>query len=122
MPVSYTHLPMDYAPDYDNWPGNLPRERMDRFEVIIDGDSIDPDRPENKTYYFDLRAVGMSTMGVPASGSVMVRVPEEIITYTEFKSADSKIFYSPYIEKDLDGIEPVSYTHLDVYKRQIKRC
>lgn len=104
--------PMDYAPDYDNWPGNLPRERMDRFEVIIDGDSIDPDRPENKTYYFDLRAVGMSTMGVPASGSVMVRVPEEIITYTEFKSADSKIFYSPYIEKDLDGIEHRYYKYV----------
>lgn len=104
--------PLDYAPDYDNWPGNLPTERMDKFEVIVDGDIIDPDKPENKTYYYDLRAVGMSTMGVPTSGSVIVEVPEEIISYTEFKSADSKIYYSPYEEKDLDGIEHRYYKYV----------
>ncbi|MGD9570040.1 MAG: S-layer homology domain-containing protein [Sedimentibacter sp.] len=104
--------PLDYAPNYDNWPGNLPRERMDKFEVVVDGDILDPDKPENKTYYFDLRAVGKSTMGMPSLGSVFVKVPEEIISYTEFKSADSKIFYKPYVEKDLDGIEHRYYKYV----------
>jgi hypothetical protein len=104
--------PLDYAPDFDNWPGNLPRERMGKFEVIVDGDTLDPGNPENKTYYFDVRAIGMSTMGVPTSGSVVVEVPEEIISYTEFKSADSKIYYSPYVEKDLDGIEHRYYKYV----------
>lgn len=104
--------PLDYAPDYDNWPGNLPRERMDKFEVVVDGDMLDADNPENKAYYFDVRAIGMNTMGASASDSVLVKVPEEIITYTELKSADSKIYYNPYVEKDLDGIEHRYYKYV----------
>jgi len=47
--------PADYEPDYENWPGNLPKERLNRFEIILDGDPIDALKPESKTCYFDVR-------------------------------------------------------------------
>ena len=111
LSVYKVYDPLDYAPDFDDWPGNLPRERLEKFEVIVDGEHIDLNKPENKTYYFDIRAVG-TTIGTPASDSVMVKVPEEIVVYTEFKSADSKIYYYPYVEKDLDGIEHRYYKYV----------
>ncbi|HHZ03031.1 MAG TPA: hypothetical protein GX396_08900 [Tissierellia bacterium] len=53
-----------------------------------------------------------SPIGEPAKGQVTVHVPEEIIVYTEIKSADSKIFQTPYVEKDNDGIEQRYYKYV----------
>ena len=33
---------------------------------------------------------------------------------------ESKFRSAPYFDLRIDGITPVSYTHLDVYKRQVK--
>lgn len=128
--------PDDYEPLYENWPGNLPKEKLQRFEVVIDGDELDEINPQNKKYYFDIRAIGTNpdvvvnklplvqkdsipnvtsssgTIGVPASGSVNVLVPEEIIAYSEVKSADSKIVQQSYVEKDNDGIEQRYYKYV----------
>lgn len=128
--------PADYEPLYENWPGNLPKEKLQRFEIVIDGDELDEDNPKDKSYYFDVRAIGFKpnvlvnnlhlgskdsipnvtapsgTIGVPVSGSVEVLVPEEIIAYSEIKSADSKIVQQAYVEKDNDGVEQRYYKYV----------
>jgi len=50
--------PDDYEPLFENWPGNLPKEKLQKFEVVIDGDELDENNPQDKTYYFDIRAIG----------------------------------------------------------------
>lgn len=143
LAVYKVYDPDDYAPTFENWPGNLFREKLERFEVIIDGDELDTGNPKDKTYYFDIRAIGINsnvavndlplatsneipnvtsatgTIGVPATGSVVVEVPEEISVYTEIKSADSKIVQKAYVENDIDGIEQRYYKYVTNSKNVI---
>ena len=124
--------PEDYAPEYERWPANLQKGRIERFEVIIDGDEIDEINPQKKTYYFDVRAVGRNqtsaislnavlpgvTLGSPASASATLSAPEEIIVYTEIRSADSKIMQQPYVER-VNGIELQYYKYVTNSKNAV---
>ncbi len=122
-PISIYNVydPDDYAPDFVGWPSHLPKEKMARFEVILDGDPLDSP-PINNTYYFEVRAIGNNvaqtstnsngTIGTAASGTVKMLAPEEIIVYTEIKSLNSKISQAPYVEKDNAGIEHRYYKYV----------
>lgn len=91
---------------------NKEGEQLDRFEIIVTGDELDQLNPAPKTYYFDVRAVGNKTVGVPATGYVKVSAPEEIIVYTEIRSADDKMFQQSYTEKDNDKVEHLYYKYV----------
>ncbi len=113
--------PDDYAPGFDGWPTHMTKEKLTRFEVIIDGDPLDTP-PKDNTYFFEVRAVGNNiaqsssssngTIGSAASGYVKMKAPEEIIVYTDIKSLNSKISQAPYVEKDNAGIEHRYYKYV----------
>lgn len=113
--------PDDYAPGFVGWPTHLTKERLTRFEVIIDGDPLSSP-PKDNTYFFEVRAIGNNvaqassnsngTIGSAASGYVKMKAPEEIIVYTEIKSINSKISQAPYVEKDNAGIDHKYYKYV----------
>ena len=53
---------------------------------------------------------------------ILFQFPEHLCFRTEFRLIIPQLYIIIFPEKNCGGVAPVSYTHLDVYKRQIRVC
>ena len=107
-PVSYTHL--DVYKRQDEHDECVYSKAAENFQLFQDKGSLVQDSKEN--YYIYAQTMNGKTQSGLVVGAYVPDYMNGVIKKHELTRRD----------KEEDRMKPVSYTHLDVYKRQLLSC